>query len=253
MTEWPFETPETSTMDEIRTTLRKGQKVKLLVMLALCLVAGIYGGWKYWFQLPEKEAVYVEYMAAVESYADLIARADAAKAAGGTLNPEEIAEYEASEKVLTQYAGDKPQRPSKYDGIITLWVWLIGGLSGVPFLIWPLWKHRGGGWILHADGSARTPKGEEIPAEAIVDIDMTSWRGLINPQASNKSTWQARLILKDGRKVVIDDYPWDGASRIIGRLAHRFHPDTWDENGEPIPAGITAAAESLSQKSAPEE
>ena len=85
MTEWPFETPETSTMDEIRTTLRKGQKVKLLVMLALCLVAGIYGGWTYWFQLPEKEAVYVEYMAAVESYADLIARADAAKAAGGTL------------------------------------------------------------------------------------------------------------------------------------------------------------------------
>ena len=141
-------------MDEIRTFLRKGQKVKLLVMLFLCLLAAAYGGWKYWFQLPEREATYVEYMAAVESYNTLIQSAETAKASGGTLTPEEVGRFEAAEQVLTEYADDKPQRPSKYDGVVTLWVWLIGGLSGVPFLAWPLLKYRKGGWIMRADGSS---------------------------------------------------------------------------------------------------
>ena len=225
-------------MDEIRTTMRKGQKGKLWVLSLLCLASAAYGAWQYWFRLPERERTFATYIAAVEQKA----AAEQVINGGGRLDEAQIAEYEKAESTLTTYANDKPQKPSKYDGLISLLVWFAGGLSGLPFLLWPLWKHRNGGWILHEDGVLRSPKGERIPDDQIQDIDMSSWRGLINPQASNKSTWQAKLSLTDGRKIVLDDYPWDGVSRIIAHYAHRFHPDTWDADGEPIQAGLEHAA-----------
>ena len=61
---------------------------------------------------------------------------------------------------------------------------------------------------------------------------MSTWRGLLDPQASNKTTWQAKIILANGQKVVIDDYLWEGADKIIAHFAHKFHPDSWDAQGE---------------------
>lgn len=232
-------------MAEIRTSMRAGQKYKLIVLLLLCLVSAVYGGWQYWIRLPEREAIFAQYTEAVDVHNDLVAKAEKQKEVGGKLTPEEVSAYEEAEATLTTYADDKPQKPSKYDGLISLLVWFIGGLSGVPFLIWPLWKHRNGGWILAEDGTLTSPKGETYQDASIKDIDMTTWRGLINPQASNKSTWHAKLILENNRKVVLDDYPWDGVSRIIARYAHRFHPDTWDENGEPIQEGINRASKAF--------
>lgn len=228
-------------MVEIRTSLRKGQKIKLLVMSILCLAAAIYGGWQYWIRLPEREIIFEEYRQAVEIRGVLYEKASA----GVTLTPEESETFYTVDNFVNQYADDKPQPPSKYDRILNLWLWFIGGLSGIPFLIWPIWKYRDGGWLLYEDGTLRTPKGERIPDEKIRDIDMTAWRGLINPQASNKSTWQAKLILIENRKIVLDDYLWDGLAGIIGHYAHRFHPDTWTESGDPIAEGIERASKTL--------
>ena len=239
-------------MTEIRTSMRSGQKNKLIVLILLCLVSAVYGGWQYWIRIPEREAIFAEYVQAVEVHNQLVAKAEQQAAVGGSLSPDEITAYEQAETVLTTYADDKPQKPSKYDGLISLVVWFAGGLSGLPFLIWPLWKHRNGGWILDEEGTLRSPKGELIRDAEIKDIDMSSWRGLINPQASNKSTWHAKLILEDDRKVLLDDYPWDGVSRIIARYAHRFHPDTWDEQGEPIQDGINRATKALEAEGASE-
>ncbi|MCH2144569.1 MAG: hypothetical protein MK082_05415 [Phycisphaerales bacterium] len=235
-------------MDEIRTYLRKGQRTKYLVLTVLCAVSAVYGAWQYWFRIPERDRTYVEYMTAVEQVAALEETSRKKQEIGIKLSEEEVAAYNAAEQILSQYADDKPQRPSKYDGLISLVVWFIGGASGIPFLVWPIWKYRNGGWILDQDGSIRTPKGDTIPGDQITGIDMSTWRGLINPQASNKSTWQAKLELKDKRTLVLDDYPWDGMSRIIGHFAHHFHPSTWDENGEPIEEGITRASEALTSK-----
>ena len=240
-------------MDEIRTKLRKGQKTKLLVMTLLCLVSAVYGGWQYWFRLPEREQVYTEYMAAVEELGQLEAIAIQKKELGTKLSTEQIAAYEEASAYLAKYADDKPQPPSKYDGLISLIVWFLGGLSGIPFLLWPFWKYRNGGWILHEDGSLRTPKGVDIPADEVTGIDMSTWRGLINPQASNKSTWQARLLLKDKRDLVLDDYPWDGVSAIIGQFAHHYHPETWGADGEPIKDGVERASAAFQDTSGKEE
>jgi hypothetical protein len=232
-------------MAEIRTSMRSGQKYKMIVLTLICLISAAYGGWQYWIRLPERETIFTQYTQAVEVHNQLVAKAEKQTAVGGTLSPEEVSAYEEAEAVLTTYADDKPQKPSKYDGLISLVVWFAGGLSGVPFLIWPLWKHRNGGWVLEDDDTLKSPKGELFQDASIKDIDMSTWRGMINPQASNKTTWQAKLILENQRKVVLDDYPWDGVSRIIAHYAHRFHPDTWDENGNPIQEGIDKASNSL--------
>ena len=235
-------------MEEIRIHLRKGQKIKYLVLIALCTGCAVYGGWQYWFRIPERDATYLQYMQAVETVAALEETARQKQQIGLKLSEEDVVSYEASMQVLTRFADDKPQRPSKYDGLISLVVWFIGGASGLPFLAWPLYRYRNGGWVMHPDGSLRTPKGEVVSSEDITDIDMTSWRGLINPQASNKSTWQARVQLANGRTLLLDDYPWDGLSAIIGRLAHRFHPDTWAPDGEPLEEGIRKASEEFTAK-----
>lgn len=234
-------------MDEIRTNLRKGQKTKLVVMMLICLIAAAYGGWQYWFRLPERVDQFETYKAAAATHQELVEKSQA-----GALTDEEIQQYNKAALVLEEYKDDKPQRPSKYDGMINLWIWFIGGLSGVPFILWPIWKYRNGAWILKSDGSLLTAKGELIPADQIKDIDMTTWRGLINPQASNKATWRAKLLLNDGRSIVLDDYPWDGMGLIIARLGHKFHPDAWDAEGEPVKEGIRKAAEQFTGETAQE-
>jgi hypothetical protein len=227
-------------MDEIRTSLRRGQKTKLLVMVILCVAAAAYGAWQYWIRLPQREMEFERYQTAAASFETLVAKSEE-----GPLTPEEIATYNQAAGVLDKFKDDKPQRPSKYDGIINLWLWFIGGLSGVPFLLWPFWKYRNGGWVLHVDGTLRTPKGEQIPSADMKNIDMSTWRGVIDPQASNKATWRAKLELTDGRNITLDDYPWDGIGKIIARLAHQFHPDAWDSEGEPVKEGIEKAARKL--------
>lgn len=228
-----------STGIELGSQMRKGQKIKLLVMALLCLGSAIYGGWQYWINLPERYATFETYKAAVEIHNEVGAAANA----GQTLSDEQIAAFEVAEATLNEHADDKPVQPSKYDRLINLWLWFVGGLVSIPFLVWPFWKHRNGGWVLRTDGSLRSPKKQIFSADQIVDIDMTTWRGLINPQASNKATWQASLVLKNGRKVVLDDYMWDGLNKIIARFAHKFHPNEWNANGEPIAEGLERLAE----------
>ena len=53
-------------MTEIRTTMRRGQKNKLIVLILLCLVSAVYGGWQYWIRIPEREAIFAEYVQAVK-------------------------------------------------------------------------------------------------------------------------------------------------------------------------------------------
>ena len=226
----------------IKTTMKKSQQIKLVVIGVLCLVSMAYGAWQVWSRIPERSAQFTTYRAAVQTFEELT---ELRVEQGVNLTPQQAAAYMDSEKVLAQYKDEKPQPPSKYDRLINFWVWFIGGFSGIPFVLWPFWKYRTGGWVLDSEGTLKSPKGETFTDDEISDIDMTSWRGLINPQASNKSTWQAKLILKDGRSLVLDDYLWEGLSKIIAHYAHRFHPDAWNEQGDPLEEGIQKAAEAL--------
>ena len=154
------------------------------------------------------------------------------KLEGKTLDDAQQDQYAESEETLSLFKDEKPQPPSKYDAMINLWVWVIGGAVSIPFMLWPFWKFRQGGWVLGEDGTLTSPKGTVYPADQIKGIDMSTWRGLLDPQASNKTTWQAKVILANDQTLVIDDYLWENADKIIARLAHQFHPDTWDGAGE---------------------
>lgn len=221
-------------MEAIQTPMKKGRKIKLISMIVICLVSAGYGSWQVWIRIPQRTQEADVYRAAKTTYDNLIVIAGELKTEGKLLDQNQQLEYTEAEDVLSRFKDEKPQPPSKYDAIINLWLWVIGAVASIPFLIWPFWKFRHGGWILSENGSLTTPGGKVHPADQIKDIDMSTWRGLLDPQASNKTTWQAKIILANGQKVVIDDFLWENADKIIGRLAHQFHPDSWDARGELI-------------------
>ena len=240
-------------MQSIHTPMKKGRKVKLIVMIAACIVSAAYGSWQVWIRIPERVTEAETYRTAKKTYDELVVIAGDLKAKGQTLDETQQLEYTESERVLSEFKDEKPQPPSKYDAIINLWIWVIGGGATIPFLIWPFWKFRHGGWILGEDGSLTTPRGVRHAADHISDIDMSTWRGLLDPQASNKTTWQAKVVLSDGQSLVIDDYLWEDADKIIARLAHMFHPETWDADGELVrndesPEKDPSSYESASEK-----
>ena len=219
-------------MQSIQTPMKKGRKVKLIIMIGTCLISVVYGSWQVWIRIPERIREAETYRAAKEVYDTLVVEAGQLKLEGKTLDDAQQDQYAESEETLSQFKDEKPQPPSKYDAMINLWVWVIGGVVSIPFMLWPFWKFRQGGWVLGEDGTLTSPKGTVYPADQIKGIDMSTWRGLLDPQASNKTTWQAKVILADDQTLVIDDYLWENADKIIARLAHQFHPDTWDGAGE---------------------
>ena len=219
-------------MQGIQTPMKKGRRVKLIIMIGACLISAIYGSWQVWIRIPERTREAETYRAAKDVYDTLVVAAGELKLEGGTLDDAQQLQYAESEETLSQFKDEKPQPPSKYDALINLWVWVIGGLVSIPFMLWPFWKFRHGDWVLGDDGSLTTPRGAKYPADQLKDIDMSTWRGLLDPQASNKTTWQAKVILTNGQTLVIDDYLWENADMIIARLAHQFHPNTWDAGGE---------------------
>ena len=237
-------------MQGIQTPMKKGRRVKLVVIIVACLGSAAYGSWQVWIRIPERTREAETYRTAKEVYDTLVVTAGELKLEGRTLDDAQQVQYAESEEILSQFKDEKPQPPSKYDAMINLWVWVIGGLISIPFLVWPFWKFRHGGWVLGEDGTLTTPKGTVYPADQIKDIDMSTWRGLLDPQASNKTTWQAKIILTNGQTLVVDDYLWENADQIIARLAHQFHPEIWAADGELLKDAESASskAEATSEK-----
>lgn len=237
-------------MQSIQTPMKKGRRAKLIIMIVACIVSVVYGSWQVWIRIPERTSEAETYRTAKEIYDTLVVTAGELKLEGKTLDDIQQVQYAESEETLSKFKDEKPQPPSKYDAMINLWVWVIGGVISIPFMLWPFWKFRNGGWVLGEDGTLTTPKGAVYPADQIKDIDMSTWRGLLDPQASNKTTWQAKIILTTGQTLVIDDYLWENADKIIARLAHQFHPDAWSADGELVKGGesTTSTADTASEK-----
>ena len=237
-------------MQSIQTPMKKGRKVKLIIIIGACLISVVYGSWQVWIRIPERTSEAETYRTAKEVYDTLVVTAGELKLEGKTLDDIQQVQYAEAEETLSQFKDEKPQPPSKYDAMINLWVWVIGGVVSIPFMLWPFWKFRNGGWVLSEDGTLTTPKGAVYPADQIKDIDMSTWRGLLDPQASNKTTWQAKIILTNGQTLVIDDYLWENADKIIARLAHQFHPDAWAADGELVKGAesSTSKADAASEK-----
>jgi hypothetical protein len=91
-------------------------------------------------------------------------------------------------------------------------------------------------YTLEDDGSLQMPQGT-WPADDIADIDMDRWMA--------KSI--AHVVHKDGRRVMLDDYKFKNMHRIVGELAHRFHPEAWTAEAKPVKEAAEGESEGDSE------
>jgi hypothetical protein len=199
----------------------------------LCLVFAIWGWYDYAVKIPRLETDSAAYQAAKDTRSNLEKAAETAE-----LRPEQITQLEEARKVLDdikdRYGNAVPSKPQAYDRQVQLWLYIVGcGVLGVPMFMWPILKTRSNPYRLEDDGTLHTPKGVIRPDE-VADIDMSRW---CSPTGDRRSTWTAKLILKDGRKVLLDDHDHRNMDLIIGAYAHRLHPDQWTSNAKRVGEG----------------
>ena len=113
--------------------------------------------------------------------------------------------------------------PSKYDRPMQ-WMFILCLPFGLYYiLVYMKMSKRARSYHLTEDGVLSTPEGSWSSGE-IEDIDMSRW---IAKTGNARSTWTAKVVLKDGKKIVLDDYIYNGMGSIIGKLAHGFYPNEW--------------------------
>ena len=113
------------------------------------------------------------------------------------------------------------QAPSAYDRPVQ-WLFILS-LLFVPFYGWSLMKHGPCVYRLDPDGTLHLPVGT-WSKDQISDIDMNRWMA--------KSTAFVEHI--DGTRIKLDAYIYKDLHLIIGSIAHRLHPDQWEEDGRKV-------------------
>ncbi|MCZ6837476.1 MAG: hypothetical protein O7G85_17000, partial [Planctomycetota bacterium] len=159
--------------------------------------------------------------------------------AGQTMTPDEVQQYNSLEeemKVLTP-GGDNPIPPSKFDWVFQ-WACILS-LPCVPYFLILIIKAKKQVYRLDDEGALHLPENEGGTwlAQDIVDIDMSRWM--------KKSI--AHVVHTDNRKAKLDDYIHQDMAKIVGTLAHRFHPELWDEEARQIKKDGAQSGEASSQ------
>jgi hypothetical protein len=260
----------------IQTSIKKSFIYWNLLYLVLCGGLGAWGAYDYWVTIPEQELAVERYSNLMNEFASLelrgqyqqlaIKRAQNAltedersmlqelessmREAGMTsapppLSDAEKARYSEIKDTLTrEFENTQPEPPASYDRWVNLWVYVVGtGILGTPYFAWRLFSRRGQTWRLEDDGSLVTPEGT-YPADAIQDIDMSIWM----KKSIAKVQVQGRA-----EPVVLDDYEYQDAYKIIGTLAHQFHPDEWTEDAKPVKESTAKAETEAASDAVPAE
>lgn len=234
----------------IQTSIKKSFVYWNLLYFVLCAGLGAWGAYDYWVSIPGKEEAVERYNTLMEEFAGLEVRGQyaqlAAKRANQAITEDELAalqelestlreqgvsgpprplgttekaRYSEIKEILTEeFENTQPEPPASYDRWVNLWVYVVGtGILGAPYFAWKLFSRRGKVWILEDDGTLVAPEGS-FAKDQIEDIDMSIWM--------KKSI--AKVVIKDRPEpVVLDDYEYQDAVKIVGALAHEFHPDEW--------------------------
>lgn len=237
----------------IQTSIKRSFFYWNLVYLVLCGGLGAWGAYDYWVTIPNKYAAVAEYEGLAEEQRELEARSEfftlrnKLRTGAATdddkarleelrgmpadvkvpLTDEDRTRYEAiNEILLVEFENTPPQMPASYDGWVNFYVYFIGcGVLGAPWFLWKLFSRRGLSWSLEDDGTLVTPD-DRFPNDRITGIDMSVWM--------KKSI--ARVNVEGAEDVELDDYENQDAFKIVGALAHRFHPDEWTEEAKPVKA-----------------
>lgn len=127
-----------------------------------------------------------------------------------------------NERINSEMRGlEEVTAPGKFDSAIQ-WLFIIC----LPFTVYFLWQWlsiRTNKYVLEDDGSLQTPEGH-FSAEEVVDIDMSRWMA--------KSV--ATVVLANEQLIKLDAYIHTNLDKIVGILAHKFHPDKWKEDAKPV-------------------
>lgn len=193
----------------------------------LCAVFGVWGAYDYWVRIPRQEADISEYQQAlgtVSRYASLDAQ-DSMR-----LSAEQDAEYQAAQATVDRFASGAPKPVAAYDRPLQLWVYMIGcGLVGTGLCVASIVRTASRRFQLDDDGTLRDGR-VEVGRDDVAGIDMSRWMA--------KSI--ARLRLRDGTTVTLDDYKYAGMHLIVGTYANRFDPQSWNADATPVKRGAKA-------------
>ncbi|MSR28749.1 MAG: hypothetical protein EXS03_04130 [Phycisphaerales bacterium] len=206
--------------------------------IVLCAGFGLWGAYDYWVRIPREEAEFAQFNEIKDAKEALELKAQN----GSTpLTPTEIASYERRTAEFQRYAEGAPEPVPVYDRPLQLWVYVVGcGILGTPYFAWSLAKLKRRRTELTDRGDLFVD-GQTLDAIDIQGIDMSRW------MSKSIATVQGR----GGQRLVLDDYLLKDTQYIVGRIAHRYHPDLWkedatkvevpDEDGTPAQSSATGA------------
>jgi hypothetical protein len=216
----------------IQTTIQPFTLWRNLGFAVLCAVFAVWGWYDYEYKIPRLERDSAAYIAAKDTRASLEKAAEAAP-----LTEAQLKEMDQAKVVLAdikeRYGSAVPATPASWDRTLQLVLYVIGcGVLGVPAFLWPVIRTSRNAYRMDDDGTLHTPTGT-IRGEDIVDIDMSRW---CSQTGDRRSTWTAKAVLKDGRRVLLDDHDHRNMHLIIGAIAHRLYPDQWTREAKRIDA-----------------
>jgi hypothetical protein len=225
----------------IQTTIQPFTLWRNLGFAALCAIFAVWGWYDYEVKIPRLEKDSSAYMAAKDTRAALEKAAETAP-----LNEAQLKQMDEAKAVLAdikdRYGSAVPNKPAAYDRPMQLWLYVVGcGVLGVPSFLWPVIRTSRRAYRLDDDGTLHTPDAR-IGADEIVEIDMSRW---CSPSGDRRSTWTAKAVLKDGRRVLLDDHDHKNMHLIIGAIANRLHPDQWTVEAKRIDSSTPKPSESV--------
>jgi len=223
----------------IRTSIQPFTMWRNLGFGILCLVFAIWGWYDYEIKIPRLEVDSAAYEKAKDTRSALEKIAEEK----GQLTDTQVKERDEALAVLAdikaRYGSAVPAKPAAYDRPLQLWLYVIGcGVMGVPFFAWPIIRTIQRPYRLDDDGTLHTPDGSYSQDE-VVDIDMSRW---CSPTGDRRSTWTARAVLRDGRKILLDDHDHKNMHLIIGAIAHRLYPNEWTVQAKRVDAAAAQGA-----------
>lgn len=215
----------------ISTTIARHYAWKMIIMGVMCVVFSVWGAFDLWGQqplplgvatlkpIPYKERVITEY----EALKPRMAEYERRQHEGPPLTAQELDTYEVDKKRRDELApgGAEPQPVGSWDRP-TQWAF-ISCILFAPSCFWSVYKLSRRVYRLDDDGTLHLPEGD-WPQDQIADIDMSRWMA--------KSI--AYVVHKDGRRVMLDDYKHRNLHLIIGAIAARLYPESWDDQAKPI-------------------
>ncbi len=218
----------------IRTTIAPFVFWRNAIFATLCIVFALWGWYDYSIKIPNLEVDCLAFEQAKEGIKKLETQSTTTP-----LSDSEKSTFEDLQKTVAQITARNsgaPSKPSQYDRILQLWLYIIGcGLLGTPFFIWPIIKIKKLIYELQDDGTLVTPVGT-FKQKDIVEIDMSRWCA---KEGDRRSTWTATVVTTDGTRVLLDDHDFKNMYLIIGSIAHRMMPDKWTDQAKRVGENTT--------------